>query len=93
MSETGSGSDVMSMKIRADKKGDHYILNGSKMWITNGPIADTMIIYAKTDLNSKPSHGVTAFLVEGDAEGFSIAQQLDKLGVRGRLVLAPILIR
>ena len=84
MSETGAGSDVMSMKIRADKKGDHYILNGSKMWITNGPIADTMIIYAKTDLNAKPSHGVTAFLVDGDAEGFSVAQRLDKLGIRGR---------
>lgn len=83
MSETGAGSDVMSMKIRADKKGDHYILNGSKMWITNGPIADTMIIYAKTDLNVKASHGITAFLVEGDAEGFSVAQRLDKLGIRG----------
>ena len=54
------------------------------MWITNGPIADTMIIYAKTDFNCKPSHGVTAFLVEGDAEGFSVAQKLDKLGIRGR---------
>lgn len=83
MSEPGAGSDVMSMKIKAEKKGDHYILNGSKMWITNGPNADTMIIYAKTDMNTKPSHGVTAFLVDGDAEGFSVAQRLDKLGMRG----------
>ena len=85
MSEPGAGSDVMSMKIKAEKKGDHYILNGSKMWITNGPNADTMIIYAKTDSSVKASHGVTAFLVDGDAEGFSVAQRLDKLGMRGRL--------
>ena len=84
MSETGAGSDVMSMKIKADKVGDHYILNGTKMWITNGPIADTLIIYARTDANCKPSQGITAFLVEGNAEGFSIGQRLDKLGMRGR---------
>jgi len=82
MSEPNSGSDVMSMKIRADRDGDNYILNGSKMWITNGPNADTMIIYAKTDMDAKPSQGITAFLVDGDTEGFSVAQRLDKLGMR-----------
>jgi isovaleryl-CoA dehydrogenase len=84
MSETGAGSDVMSMKIRADKKGDHWILNGTKMWITNGPTADTMIIYARTDQDCKPARGITAFIVDGNAEGFSCAQRLDKLGMRGR---------
>jgi len=82
MSEPGAGSDVVSMKLRADKKGDRYVLNGSKMWITNGPSADTMIIYAKTDVNAGPK-GITAFLVEKDFKGFSVAQKLDKLGMRG----------
>jgi isovaleryl-CoA dehydrogenase len=82
MSEPGAGSDVVSMKLRADKKGDKYILNGSKMWITNGPSADTMIIYAKTDMDAGPK-GMTAFLVEKDFPGFSVAQKLDKLGMRG----------
>jgi isovaleryl-CoA dehydrogenase len=82
MSEPGAGSDVVSMKLRADKKGDKYVLNGSKMWITNGPSADTMIIYAKTDMDAGPK-GMTAFLVEKDFKGFSVAQKLDKLGMRG----------
>jgi isovaleryl-CoA dehydrogenase len=82
MSEPNSGSAVMSMKIRADRDGDNYILNGSKMWITNGPNADTMIIYARTDQNAKPSQGITAFLVDANTEGFSVAQRLDKLGMR-----------
>lgn len=82
MSEPGAGSDVVSMKLRADKKGDKYILNGSKMWITNGPSAETMIIYAKTDANAGPK-GITAFLVEKEFPGFSVAQKLDKLGMRG----------
>ncbi|WP_269581644.1 isovaleryl-CoA dehydrogenase [Roseibium sp. Sym1] len=82
MSEPGAGSDVVSMKLRADKKGDRYILNGSKMWITNGPSADTMIIYAKTDVDAGPK-GITAFLVEKGFKGFSVAQKLDKLGMRG----------
>lgn len=82
MSEPGAGSDVVSMKLRADKKGDRYILNGSKMWITNGPGAETLIIYAKTDPDAGPK-GITAFLVEKDFPGFSVAQKLDKLGMRG----------
>ncbi|WP_417688854.1 isovaleryl-CoA dehydrogenase [Roseibium sp.] len=82
MSEPGAGSDVVSMKLRAEKKGDTYVLNGSKMWITNGPCADTMIIYAKTDPEAGPK-GITAFLVEKDFKGFSVAQKLDKLGMRG----------
>ncbi|MDF1642859.1 MAG: isovaleryl-CoA dehydrogenase [Pseudomonadales bacterium] len=82
MSEPGAGSDVVSMKLRADKKGDRYILNGNKFWITNGPDADTYVIYAKTDL-SKGSKGITAFIVERDFPGFSRGQKLDKLGVRG----------
>ncbi|MBO6509907.1 MAG: isovaleryl-CoA dehydrogenase [Roseibium sp.] len=82
MSEPGAGSDVVSMKLTAEKKGDRYILNGSKMWITNGPSADTMIIYAKTDPTAGPK-GITAFLVEKDFPGFSVAQKLDKLGMRG----------
>jgi isovaleryl-CoA dehydrogenase len=82
MSEPGAGSDVVSMKLRAEKKGDKYILNGSKMWITNGPTADTLIIYAKTDPDAGPK-GMTAFLVEKDFAGFSVAQKLDKLGMRG----------
>ena len=83
MSESGSGSDVVSMKTKAEKKGDYYILNGSKFWITNGPDADTYIIYAKTDMNCKPQHGITAFLVERDTPGFTRAPKLDKLGIRG----------
>ncbi|MCO4054726.1 MAG: isovaleryl-CoA dehydrogenase [Bosea sp.] len=82
MSEPGAGSDVVSMRLRADKRGDHYVLNGSKMWITNGPGADTLIIYAKTDMEAG-SRGITAFLVEKGFKGFSIAQKLDKLGMRG----------
>jgi len=82
MSESGAGSDVVSMKLRADKKGDRYILNGTKMWITNGPIADTLVIYAKSDLNAK-ERGITAFIVEKTFKGFSTAQKLDKLGMRG----------
>jgi isovaleryl-CoA dehydrogenase len=82
MSEPGAGSDVVGMKLRAEKKGDRYILNGSKMWITNGPDADTMVIYAKTDPEAG-SKGITAFLVQKDFKGFSVAQKLDKLGMRG----------
>ncbi len=82
MSEPGAGSDVVSMQLRADKKGDRYVLNGNKMWITNGPDADTYVIYAKTDMNAGP-RGITAFLVERAFTGFSQAQKLDKLGMRG----------
>ncbi len=81
MSEPGAGSDVVSMKLRATKQGDKYILNGNKMWITNGPDAHTFIIYAKTD-TSAGSKGITAFIVEKDTKGFSQAQKLDKLGMR-----------
>ncbi|MDB5492491.1 MAG: acyl-CoA dehydrogenase, N-terminal domain protein [Micavibrio sp.] len=82
MSEPGAGSDVISMKLRADKKGDKYVLNGNKMWITNGPDADTLVVYAKTDM-AAGSKGVTAFIVEKGFKGFSTAQKLDKLGMRG----------
>ena len=82
MSEPGAGSDVVSMKLRADKKGDHYVLNGNKMWITNGPDADTLVVYAKTDPDAGPK-GITAFLIERGFKGFSTAQKLDKLGMRG----------
>ncbi len=82
MSEPGAGSDVVSMKLRAEKKGDRYILNGSKMWITNGPDADTLVVYAKTDPEAH-ARGITAFIIEKDFPGFSIAQKLDKLGMRG----------
>ena len=82
MSEPGAGSDVVSMKLRADKKGDRYVLNGSKMWITNGPDADVLVVYAKTDLDAG-ARGMTAFLVEKGYKGFSVAQKLDKLGMRG----------
>jgi isovaleryl-CoA dehydrogenase len=82
MSEPGAGSDVVSMKLRADKKGDRYVLNGNKMWITNGPDANTLIVYAKTDI-SAGSRGITAFLIEKTFKGFSTAQKLDKLGMRG----------
>ncbi|HVX98238.1 MAG TPA: isovaleryl-CoA dehydrogenase [Pseudorhodoplanes sp.] len=82
MSEPGSGSDVVSMRTRAVKKGDRYVLNGSKMWITNGPEADTLVVYAKTDPDAGP-RGITAFLIEKGMKGFSTAQKLDKLGMRG----------
>ncbi|MEO6270724.1 MAG: isovaleryl-CoA dehydrogenase [Lautropia sp.] len=82
MSEPNAGSDVVSMKLRADFKGDRWVLNGSKMWITNGPDADVMVIYAKNDVQAGP-RGITAFLVEKSAKGFSVAQKLDKLGMRG----------
>ena len=82
MSESGAGSDVVSMKLRAEKKGDQYILNGTKMWITNSPDADTLIVYAKTE-PEKGSRGISAFLIERDFKGFSVAQKLDKLGMRG----------
>lgn len=82
MSEPGAGSDVVSMSLRAEKKGDQYILNGSKMWITNGPNADTLVVYAKTDPSAGP-RGITAFLIEKGFKGFSTAQKLDKLGMRG----------
>jgi isovaleryl-CoA dehydrogenase len=82
MSEPGSGSDVVSMRTRADKKGDRYVLNGNKMWITNGPIAETLVVYAKTDPEAG-SRGITAFLIEKGMKGFSTHQKLDKLGMRG----------
>jgi isovaleryl-CoA dehydrogenase len=82
MSEPGSGSDVVSMRLRADRKGDRYILNGNKMWITNGPDADTLVVYAKSDVEAGP-RGITAFLIEKGTTGFSTAQKLDKLGMRG----------
>ena len=82
MSEPGAGSDVVSMKTRAEKRGDRYILNGNKMWITNGPVADTLVVYAKTDPTAGP-RGITAFLIEKGMTGFSTAQKLDKLGMRG----------
>ncbi len=82
MSEPGAGSDVVSMRTRADKQGDHYILNGSKMWITNGPVADTLVVYAKTD-RTAGARGITAFVVEKGMKGFAPAQKLDKLGMRG----------
>ena len=82
MSEPGSGSDVVSMKTRAEKKGDRYVLNGNKMWITNGPVAETLVVYAKTDPTAG-SRGITAFLIEKGMKGFSTHQKLDKLGMRG----------
>ena len=82
MSEPGSGSDVVSMKLRAEKRNDRYVLNGNKFWITNGPDADTLIVYAKTDPTAGPK-GITAFLVEKGMTGFSTGQKLDKLGMRG----------
>ena len=82
MSESGSGSDVVSMKTRAEKKGDRYVLNGTKMWITNGPHAETLVVYAKTD-PAAGSRGMTAFIIEKGMKGFSTAQKLDKLGMRG----------
>ena len=82
MSEPGAGSDVVSMRTRADKKGDRYMLNGSKMWITNGPVADTLVVYAKTD-RTAGARGITAFIIENSMKGFAPAQKLDKLGMRG----------
>jgi isovaleryl-CoA dehydrogenase len=82
MSEPGAGSDVVSMRLRADRRDGHYVLNGSKMWITNGPDADTLVVYAKTD-PAGGARGITAFLVEKGMPGFSTAQKLDKLGMRG----------
>src|SRR4051794_26655971 len=82
MSEPQAGSDVVSMKTRADKTGDRFVLNGSKMWITNGPVAETLVVYAKTDPQGGP-RGITAFLIEKGMKGFSTAQKLDKFGMRG----------
>ncbi|CUX45578.1 isovaleryl-CoA dehydrogenase [Agrobacterium tumefaciens str. CFBP 5621] len=82
MSETEAGSDVVSMRLKAEHKGDHYVLNGTKMWITNGHEADTLVIYAKTDMSAGP-RGITAFLIEKGFKGFRPAQKLDKLGMRG----------
>ena len=82
MSETGAGSDVVSMKLRAERRNDCYVLNGTKMWITNGPTASTLVVYAKTDPD-RSSRGITAFIIERDMKGFSVAQKLDKLGMRG----------
>ena len=82
MSESGAGSDVISMKLKAEDKGGFYLLNGSKFWITNGPDADTLVVYAKTE-PEMGARGITAFLIEKGMKGFSIAQKLDKLGMRG----------
>lgn len=82
MSEPGAGSDVVSMKLHAEKRGDRYVLNGNKMWITNGPDADVLVVYAKTDM-AAGSRGISAFLIEKTFKGFSTAQKLDKLGMRG----------
>ncbi len=82
MSEPGAGSDVVSMKLRAEARNDRFVLNGNKMWITNGPDADTLVVYAKTDMDAGPK-GITAFLIEKSMSGFSTAQKLDKLGMRG----------
>src|SRR6202030_2791945 len=82
MSEANAGSDVVSMRLRADKKGDRYIVNGTKMWITNGAYASTLVVYAKTDPNAG-AHGITAFLIESGFAGFHLGQKLDKLGMRG----------
>ena len=82
MSEPNAGSDVVNMKLRADWKGDRWVLNGTKMWITNGPDADVLVVYAKSDVEAGP-RGMTAFLIEKNFKGFSVAQKLDKLGMRG----------
>ena len=89
MSEPGAGSDVVSMKTRAEKRGGRYVLNGSKMWITNGPVAQTLVVYAKTDPDAGP-RGITAFLIEKGMKGFSTAQKLDKLGMRGSDTCEPV---
>ncbi|KAK7501257.1 hypothetical protein BaRGS_00007382 [Batillaria attramentaria] len=84
MSEPNSGSDVVSMRLKAEKKGDYYVLNGNKFWITNGPDADVLVVYAKTDFTTdKPQHGITAFIIEKGMEGFRPGLKLDKLGMRG----------
>src|ERR1700732_928843 len=82
MSEPNAGSDVVSMRTRAERKGDRYVLNGTKMWITNGPLADTLVVYAKTD-RTAGARGITAFIIEKGMRGFSTGQKLDKLGMRG----------
>jgi isovaleryl-CoA dehydrogenase len=82
MSEPGAGSDVVGMRLKAERRGDRYLLNGNKMWITNGPDADVLVVYAKTDANAGP-RGITAFLIDKGMKGFSTAQKLDKLGMRG----------
>ena len=82
MSEPNSGSDVVSMQLKAERKGDKFVLNGSKMWITNGPTADVLVVYAKTDLNAAQK-GISTFIIEKGTPGFSVAQKLDKLGMRG----------
>src|ERR1700761_5418441 len=82
MSEPNAGSDVVSMTTRAEKKGDRYVINGNKMWITNAPVAETLVVYTKTDANAGP-RGITAFIIEKGMKGFSTAQKLDKLGMRG----------
>jgi isovaleryl-CoA dehydrogenase len=82
MSEPNAGSDVVSMRLRAERKGDRYVLNGTKFWITNGPCADLLVVYAKTDAAAGP-RGITAFLIEKGFKGFSTAQKLDKMGMRG----------
>jgi isovaleryl-CoA dehydrogenase len=82
MSEAGAGSDVVSMKLRAERRGDRFVLNGSKFWITNGPVADVLVVYAKTDPTAG-AHGISALIVERGFKGFSTAQKLDKLGMRG----------
>jgi isovaleryl-CoA dehydrogenase len=82
MSESGAGSDVVSMTLKAEKKGDRYVLNGTKFWITNGPCADVLVVYAKTDPKAGP-RGITAFMIEKDFKGFSTSQKLDKMGMRG----------
>ena len=89
MSEPSAGSDVVSMKLKAEKRNDYYLLNGSKMWITNGPDADTLVVYAKTDVSAGPK-GITAFLIEKDMQGFSTGKKLDKLGMRGSNTLELI---
>ena len=93
MSEPGAGSDVVGMRARAELRGDRYVLNGTKMWITNGPDADVLVVYAKTDANAGP-RGITAFLIEKGMKGFSTAQTLDKPGMRGsntcELVFRPV---
>jgi isovaleryl-CoA dehydrogenase len=82
MSEPGAGSDIVSMALRADSKGDRYVLNGTKMWITNGPDADVLVVYAKTDAGAG-ARGITAFIVEKGFAGYSTGRKLDKLGMRG----------
>lgn len=83
MSEVGSGSDVVSMNLKAEKNGDYYVFNGSKFWITNGPDADILIVYARTNTAVKSQHGITAFIVERDSPGFSCGIKIDKMGMRG----------